>query len=167
MNKRTARLIGVVCLLFDLGYSSLVFAKAADPHNDDQHLQQTDTHLLIEVIHSDRDNIRGQEQLRQQGIQVNLYNLDDPKRLLARLGQNLPPNQVMAKAALEQRFAALGKHTVQAQFQSAYQALIKATDYGVDRYPAIVFNHGQVVIYGLTDLKQAWARYRQWRRGQK
>jgi len=43
--------------------------------------------------------------------------------------------------------------------------LAKAMQYGVDRYPAIVVN-GTAVVYGVTDLVDAAARYETWRRGQ-
>ena len=36
--------------------------------------------------------------------------------------------------------------------------------YGVDRYPAIVFN-GEAVVYGLTDLSNALDHYRTWQAG--
>ncbi len=121
---------------------------------------------VIEVIHSDAHTITGIDHLKQQGFKVTPYNLDQPKRLIARFAQNLPPNQDAAKKKLEQRFQTIGKSKVQQQFQSAYQALIVATQYGINRYPAIVFNHGQAVIYGITDLTQALNRYRQWQRGQ-
>ncbi len=34
--------------------------------------------------------------------------------------------------------------------------------YGVDRYPAIVFD-GKAVVYGVTDVKAATRLYEQWR----
>ena len=33
--------------------------------------------------------------------------------------------------------------------------------YRLDRYPAIVFN-GQAVVYGVTDVEDAFHRYRRW-----
>ena len=40
--------------------------------------------------------------------------------------------------------------------------LAKAVQYGVDRYPAVVVN-GTAVVYGVTDLVEAVARYQAWR----
>ncbi|WP_268745429.1 TIGR03757 family integrating conjugative element protein [Methylomarinum vadi] len=49
------------------------------------------------------------------------------------------------------------------KMQMAAQGLAKAMQYGVDRYPAIVFD-GQAVVYGVTDVQSALAHYRVWRR---
>ena len=48
--------------------------------------------------------------------------------------------------------------------QRAAMGLAKAVQYGVDRYPAIVFD-GQMVVYGVTDLEAALQYYRAWRTG--
>jgi integrating conjugative element protein (TIGR03757 family) len=48
--------------------------------------------------------------------------------------------------------------------QRAAMGLAKAVQYGVDRYPAIVFD-GQVVVYGITDLEAALQHYRAWLTG--
>ena len=50
--------------------------------------------------------------------------------------------------------------------QASATALAKAMQYGVDRYPAIVFD-GQAVVYGVTDLKAALVHYQMWRTGAK
>ena len=39
--------------------------------------------------------------------------------------------------------------------------LAKVMQYGLDRYPAIVFD-SQAVVFGITDLEQALRLYRQW-----
>ncbi len=51
-----------------------------------------------------------------------------------------------------------------AAVKNAAVGLSKAMQYGVDRYPAIVFD-GEVVVYGLTDLSSALEYYRTWRAG--
>ncbi|PCH60988.1 MAG: hypothetical protein COC05_02485 [Gammaproteobacteria bacterium] len=40
----------------------------------------------------------------------------------------------------------------------------KGSVYGVERYTAIMFD-GEVVIYGVTDIREALHRYQQWREG--
>ena len=40
--------------------------------------------------------------------------------------------------------------------------LINAAEYGVDRYPAIVFD-GNAVVYGVTDIGEALRHYRKWK----
>ena len=51
-----------------------------------------------------------------------------------------------------------------AAVQNAAVGLAKAMQYGIDRYPAIVFD-GKAVVYGLTDLNSALDHYRTWRAG--
>ena len=49
--------------------------------------------------------------------------------------------------------------------KNAAFGLAKAVQYGVDRYPAIVFE-GRAVVYGVTDLVEALNRYEAWQREQ-
>ena len=62
-----------------------------------------------------------------------------------------------------QRIQQLDEQTTTA-IQNAAVGLAKAMQYGIDRYPAIVFG-GEVVVYGLTDLNAALDHYRTWRAG--
>ena len=119
---------------------------------------------FIEVIVSDSTPVTGIQALKRQGIAVKLYNLDDGKRLVSQLGTGLPSNQEAAKKILQQRFIKMGDRAVKAQFMQAYQGVIVGTQYGVIRYPAIVFDHGQSVVYGITDLPQALRLYQQWKK---
>ena len=47
------------------------------------------------------------------------------------------------------------------QVKNAAIGLAKAVQYGIDRYPAVVFD-GRVVVYGVTDLVEALDRYEAW-----
>jgi len=118
---------------------------------------------FIEVISSDLFPITGIKDLQRQGYSINVYNLDDGKRLVAQIGANLPNNQNAAKNTLQQRFKKMGEEQVKAQFIQAYQAVTISTQYGLTRYPAVVFNHGESVVYGETSLVQALRRYQQWK----
>jgi len=118
---------------------------------------------FIEVISSDLFPITGIKNLQRQGYLVNVYNLDDGKRLIAQIGANLPNNQNAAKNVLQQRFKEMGEEQVKMQFIQAYQAVTLSTQYGLSRYPAVVFNHGESVVYGETNLVQALRLYQQWK----
>ncbi|WP_404360463.1 TIGR03757 family integrating conjugative element protein [Methylotuvimicrobium sp. KM1] len=120
--------------------------------------------LVIEAIHSDAFSLTGVDALAGQGIEVKIYNLDDAERLTANLAIGLPPDQEQAKAALERRFKEQGMEAVQKHFMQAFQGRIVGVQYGISRYPAIVFDHGRAVVYGVTDLNRAVAIYREWRR---
>ncbi len=124
---------------------------------------QATEQLFIEVVTSDSFPITATQDLKKQGISINIYNLDDGKRLVAQIGANLPNNQNDAKNVLLQRFKKMGDKQVKAQFIQAYQAVTLSTQYGLSRYPAVVFNHGESVIYGETNLAQAIRLYQQWK----
>lgn len=119
---------------------------------------------LIEVLHSDAEVITGSESLIQQGYEVRRYNLDAPQTLLARISQHLPATQDAAKRALEAQLHQRGPQSLHQQLLTAYQGLSLATQYRIDRYPAVVFEQGRAVVYGVTDLNQALLRYRQWQK---
>ena len=97
---------------------------------------------------------------------MNVYNLDDGKRLVAEIGKHLPNKQDAAKKVLEKRFKKMGDAAVKQQFMQAYHGVILSTQYGLTRYPAVVFEQGQSVIYGVTNLNQAVNLYRLWQRQQ-
>jgi integrating conjugative element protein (TIGR03757 family) len=46
--------------------------------------------------------------------------------------------------------------------QRAASGLLKAAEYGIDRYPAVVFD-GHAVVYGVTDLYDAVRHFETWR----
>jgi integrating conjugative element protein (TIGR03757 family) len=119
----------------------------------------------IEVIIGDDDNVTGLANLLQQGYDVKLYDLDVPKKLFAALSRNLPADQAAAKRTLERRMQQYGRQTLQQQLMDAYQGLSVAIQYRIDRYPAVLFDRGRAVIYGVTDLQQALSLYRQWQMG--
>ena len=50
------------------------------------------------------------------------------------------------------------------RIERAAAGLVRASHYGVTRYPAVVFD-ARAVVYGLTDLDAAWRHYRAWRAG--
>jgi integrating conjugative element protein (TIGR03757 family) len=54
-----------------------------------------------------------------------------------------------------------------AQLKDAYAAHQKMMLYGIEKIPAIVFEHGKFVIYGITDVRQAVADYDQFIRTHK
>jgi integrating conjugative element protein (TIGR03757 family) len=45
---------------------------------------------------------------------------------------------------------------------NSYQGLRRARLLGITRVPAIIFDDGAAVVYGVRDLREALSRYRQW-----
>lgn len=112
----------------------------------------------IEVIvnsQSAKSDAQVVARLQAAGIKVDFYNLDAPKLLSKALSQDLPANPQAAQDQILQRWRRSGTHALVQRYQQAYQGLSKCLQYGLDRYPAMVFNQGEAVIYGITDLTQA------------
>ena len=77
-----------------------------------------------------------------------------------------PHDPVAAERQARRFFAEMNHHELVRKVKNAYAGVLKAMTYGIDRYPAMVFDHGAAVIYGVTDLNEALEAYRQWYRRQ-
>ncbi len=95
-----------------------------------------------------------------QNIDLQIYELDGIQRSEAQISSNLPTDQKQSKQIALQRIQQLDESATSA-IQNAAVGLAKAMQYGIDRYPAIVFG-GEVVAYGLTDLSAAADHYQTW-----
>jgi integrating conjugative element protein (TIGR03757 family) len=92
------------------------------------------------------------------------YTVDDLERFESGLSEGLPQDPEAAKTEALRRVQQLDD-TRMAPAKNAAIGLAKAIQYGVDRYPAIVFD-GRAVVYGVTDLVDAVERYETWQREQ-
>ncbi len=132
--------------------------------NADSSHQET---LLVEVFTTKDWEVRREPSIGpkevHQNIDVQVYELDGIQRFEAQLSNNLPADPKQSKQIAVQRIQQLDEQTM-AAVQNAAVGVAKAMQYGVDRYPAIVFD-GEVVVYGLTDLSSALDHYRTWRAG--
>ena len=116
---------------------------------------------LIEVITDSTHPVAGVESIGVR-LAVHIYDLDSPARLEAQLSEGLPDDPTTAARRARQRLNTLGRQSLTTQFARAYASLLKALEYGIDRYPAVVFDGGDSVIYGVTDLEEALGHYRRW-----
>ena len=98
-----------------------------------------------------------------QGLAITVYEIDGIQSLERELSLDLPVEPQQSKAMVLQRIQHLDAPT-RARMHSAATGLAKALQYGVERYPAVVFD-GEVAIYGVTDIREALQRYQQWREG--
>ena len=94
---------------------------------------------------------------------IRVYWLDGIHRLEAELSQRLPADAESAERVVLERLQHLDKNRRDRLAQSA-QALARAVELSIDRYPAIVID-GHWVLYGLTDLSVALTFYRSWQAG--
>jgi len=91
---------------------------------------------------------------------IRVYWLDGIHRLEAELSQRLPADAQSAERAVLGRLQHVDKNRRDRVAESA-QALVRAVELDIDRYPAIVID-GQWVLYGLADLSVAVTLYRRW-----
>jgi len=106
-------------------------------------------------------NEQGAQQLTDKGgTEYRLYSVDRIEYLQQRLSSDLPRDPAQAKQAVLKRFQSMDAD-LSRQLENAAKGLAKALQYGIDRYPAIVFD-GESVIYGVTDLDVATSYYRRW-----
>lgn len=127
----------------------------------------TVTPQVIEIFTTTDLSVAGEAAISQQPdyreIEFHVYELDGIQRIEAKLSKDLSADPKQSKRIVLQRIQQLHEDD-RAQMQRAAMGLEKAVQYGIDRYPAIVFD-GQVVVYGLTDLAVALQHYRAWRTG--
>ena len=105
--------------------------------------------------------VRGTDDGRLQGVPVTVYAVDGLADFESMLSENLPVEADAAQAEALRRIGGLTDARM-APAKDAALGLAKAMQYGVDRYPAIVFN-ATAVVYGVTDLVEAVQRYDVWR----
>jgi len=124
---------------------------------------------LVEVFTTTDLPVTGEATISQQpgyrDMDIHIYELDGIQRIEAKLSQGLTADPEQSKQVVLRRFQQLHEED-RARMQRAAMGLAKAMQYGVDRYPAIVFD-GEVAMYGVTDIGEALDRYQQWREGRK
>ncbi len=95
---------------------------------------------------------------------ITVYYIDRIDRIQQELSKDLPANPEAAKQTALHRFQRIDSH-LSSELENASKGLVQAMHYGIDRYPAIVFD-GNAVVYGITDVRAATQRYRQWQTGE-
>ncbi len=91
---------------------------------------------------------------------IEVYALDGIEGLEATLSERLSTDPNAARRVALKRVSQMDAVRIE-QAQRAAVGLVRAAEYGIDRYPAIVFD-GQAVVYGITDIGEALRYYRVW-----
>ena len=91
-------------------------------------------------------------------IALNVVEVDAIEHFETTLSTGLPSDPDTAQRTVRARLAALDEH-VSAILHKSAMGLASAAQLGIDRTPAIVFNH-TAVVYGVTDLTEALRRFR-------
>lgn len=113
-----------------------------------------DAPRTIEVFSDSRTTVRNHHS------SATVYKVDRIDRLQHALSEGLPSDQETAKQAALQRFQTMDAQ-ISSELENAAKGLVQAVQYGINRYPAIVFD-GHVVVYGVTDVQAATRIYEQW-----
>jgi integrating conjugative element protein (TIGR03757 family) len=108
----------------------------------------------IEVFTDSRTPVRNNHS------SATVYKVDRIDRLQQVLSEGLPSDPETAKQAALHRFQGMDAQ-ISSELENAAKGLVQAMQYGIDRYPAIVFD-GKTVVYGVTDVQDATRIYEQW-----
>jgi integrating conjugative element protein (TIGR03757 family) len=150
---------GVVAILVLVLTTASVLG-ASQPHAAPAHLPER-----IDIFYDDSVSLTGLEAVKETlagRTAIHLYDMNAPERIEYELGHGLPPDPEKSKRILMERMQAIGIEAMKQRFVAAYQGVIDAQKYGIDRYPAIVFDDGASVVYGVVDIQEALNRYRDW-----
>lgn len=120
--------------------------------------------LVIEVFTTSEQPVVGAEHERLRAATITTYAVDGLERFESGLSESLPADPDAARAEALRRIEHLDDARMVPAKNAAF-GLAKAVQYGVDRYPAIVFD-GRAVVYSVTDLVEAHNRYKAWQREQ-
>ena len=146
--------VPLVCLVSVLLYSGVTLA---DQHQQNQpHVIEAFTSVKYPIV--DARSIGN----KSRGPDTTVYEIDGIESIERDLSIDMPADPEKSKRIALRRIQHMDDQT-KTKMQMAAQGLAKAMQYGVDRYPAIVFD-GQAVVYGVTDVQTAIAHYRTWRR---
>ena len=89
------------------------------------------------------------------GVRLAAFNLDGHRNLEKAISQGLPNDLVEAERIANERIKAMDSR----ELQAAFQGIALALQWDIQKAPAFVFNEGEAVIYGVTDVEVALKRW--------
>ena len=89
-----------------------------------------------------------------------VYVMDRINQLQQALSDDLPSDPENSKQLVLARFQRMDAQ-LSSELENAAKGLVQAMQYGINRYPAIVFD-GDAVVYGVTDVTAATQLYQRW-----
>ena len=116
--------------------------------------------LHIDVITTASRHVRLGSLENSPALQITVAEVDSIAQFEGTLSAQLPTEPERAQREVLRRLAALPKASVPS-LQRAAMGLALASELGIDRTPAIVFDRAAVV-YGEVDVEDALRRYRAW-----
>ena len=107
------------------------------------------------------ENIPVVEKQLGSGASVRYFTIDAQARLDEALSKDLPADPEQARAIALKRIQTLDQPGLATELSESVEGLLLARRYGIDRYPAVVFDEGKHVVYGVVDLREAMRLYQQ------
>ena len=93
-------------------------------------------------------------------VEIEVYELDEIQLVEEQLSRDLPTNPDQAKRLVIHRISDMDEQ-YRAHLQRSAFSLTRAIQYGINRYPAVVFDE-TTVVYGVVDLVEALRIYQRW-----
>lgn len=119
-----------------------------------------ETPNLIQVITYNNRAIQNIDAAHDRKITIKVYNLDSQFNLQDELGKDLPNDKNKAIEIAKQRMQAVNPD----RWETMWRGALLAKKYKISSAPAIIFNNGQQVIYGITDIEKALKIYKEYKR---
>ena len=115
--------------------------------------------LVVEAFYDKNTRIINVD-MAERVASVTTYDLSAPEKFEDALSEGLSSDPTIAQKQAKLRIEQRGNE-IQQQLQTAYEGSLKAMQYNIDKLPAVVFNGGQHVIYGVNDVNKAIALYKE------
>jgi integrating conjugative element protein (TIGR03757 family) len=97
---------------------------------------------------------------------IEVYEIDAIASLESALSKKLPADPDGAQRLVRKRLGQVVDRSRLEHARRSATGVLNAAEYGIDRYPAVVFD-GDAVVYGVTDLGEALRHYRKWKGGRR
>ena len=143
------------CLLAPLIMATLPSVSAASSGSSPTRIEvfTTTSQSVVDVYVIENQHLHPDSELQ-------IYQLDGIQQVEGELSGDLPKDPETARRLALQRIQQLDEQATESM-QNAAVGLVKVLQYGIDRYPAIVFG-GEIVVYGLIDPNAALVYYKKW-----
>lgn len=109
-------------------------------------------------IFSTKDQVFTQQHRIANNWKIKHYLIDGGIDFESRLSKGLSNNEAIATEQMKERFKK-NKNLWKKQAQSSWQGAINAQSINIKKVPAITFDRGETVIYGIKNLAQALRIY--------
>jgi len=110
---------------------------------------------LIEIFVDDANPIQRVKNGAGRDIEFVIYDLSAPERFEKELSRGVSGSLDQVKRKVLKKIQGLSTSYMEEHVMTPYKGLLKAMEYELIKLPAIVFNNGESVIYGVRSIKKA------------